>query len=202
MTQITNFATKLQMLMTRLSLLKQLQCSVFNSWLEHLRDYFEEFLSEQIDMIGPLQDDCLDSPFASWSSEGKIKALHSLHIRRQAIFLFLRCSLVLINLEEATANQCCAVTKLQLDFDLRCCNHKNGLVQLCQWLRNNLPAFNFSKSGLYWRKCLYFTSSFLKLFMNEVYTLGFEKFHVSTLSKVYIIIKKTSASILKSLYID
>uniref|UniRef100_A0A2P2KH57 Uncharacterized protein LOC8267269 isoform X1 n=1 Tax=Rhizophora mucronata TaxID=61149 RepID=A0A2P2KH57_RHIMU len=166
------FRHKILMLMLRLSYQACLSCSIFVSWLQLLHDYFEEHLLKPL-KLKTLEDECLeDSPF-SWTLcavEGG--DLCSPHLQRQAILLFLRCCLSLINWERETNKQfACATLDSCLSFDSvlesDCCCRKKGFLELFKWLRGHLPANISVDNKLYMEKCMGFTISFLRLYMHE-----------------------------------
>jgi hypothetical protein len=159
--------------MVRLSFQTRLECSTLVSWLQLLHTYFQEVLQQPITQPEPCQDDCLEgSPFLLSVSDGEINILHSHHIKRQAVFLFLRLSFSLIS-QENTDKQCVCITPNscltdESNSDLECCCRKKGLLELYKWFQGNLPTEMFLNHELYFERCVKFASSFLQLFMHEV----------------------------------
>ncbi|KAJ7944381.1 Protein Lines [Quillaja saponaria] len=170
---IQYFRHKLLILMTRLSFHTCLDCSVLLSWLQLLHCYFQELLWQPINEFHCGQDSCLkDSPFLLSLSEREVLSVHSSHLQRQAIFLFLKCSFSLIcprgntgrGCMSSTSNLCMTSdTNLQLD----CCCKKKGFVELNRWLQGHLPKDMFLDCEDYCEICMKFSSSFLKLYLHE-----------------------------------
>ncbi|GLT75258.1 hypothetical protein SLA2020_469940 [Shorea laevis] len=165
---------KLLGLMIRLSCQICLDSLVLLSWLTLLHDYFQEHLYEPVMQIGD-KDDCLgDSPFLSSVSHGEeySNSMSCCHLQRQAIFLFLRCSISLINLKGDTEMHCscstassCLVSEAMPD--LCCCTRKKGLLQIYTWLCGHLPIDMFIDHEMYTVKCIKFASFLLQLYVNE-----------------------------------
>lgn len=166
------FRHKLLVLMVRLSFQTRLECSTLVSWLQLLHTYFQEVLQQPITQPESCQDDCLEgSPFLLSVSDGEINSLHSHHIQRQAVLLFLRLSFSLIS-QENTDKQCVCITPnscstYKSNLDLECCCRKKGLLELYKWFQGNLPTEMFLNHELYFERCVKFASSFLLLFMHE-----------------------------------
>ncbi|XP_059456449.1 uncharacterized protein LOC132186487 isoform X1 [Corylus avellana] len=166
------FRHKLLVLMVRLSFQTRLECSTLVSWLQFLHTYFQEVLQQPITQPKSCQDDSLEgSPFLLSVSDGEINSLHSHHIQRQAVFLFLRLSFSLIS-QENTDKQCLCITPnscltYESNSDLECCFRKKGLLELYKWFQGNLPTEMFLNHELYFERCVKFASSFLQLFMHE-----------------------------------
>ncbi|KAF5451363.1 hypothetical protein F2P56_026476 [Juglans regia] len=165
------FRHKLLVLMIRLSSQIHLECSILVSWLQLLYTYFQELLWQPITQPESCQDECLEgSPFLLSVSDGEMRALHSRHIQRQAIFLFIKYSFSLISPKADTDKQCECITPnsgLTLTLDLDCCCRKEGLLALSKWFQGHLLAETFLDHELYFERCITFTSSFLQLFLHE-----------------------------------
>jgi hypothetical protein len=159
--------------MTRLSFQTCLECSTLVSWLQLLHTYFQELLWQPIAQAESCQDDCLEgSPFLLCVSDGEIH-LHSRHIQRQAVFLFIKFSFTLMSLKANSENQCvCATPNSCLTYEsnsgLECCFRKKGLLELHKWLQGHLPTETFLDHEMYLERCVNFASSLLQLFMHEV----------------------------------
>lgn len=166
------FRHKLLVLMTRLSFQTCLECSTLVSWLQLLHTYFQELLWQPIAQAESCQDDCLEgSPFLLCVSDGEIH-LHSRHIQRQGVFLFIKFSFTLMSLKANTENQCvCATPNSCLTYEsnsgLECCFRKKGLLELHKWLQGHLPTETFLDHEMYLERCVNFASSLLQLFMHE-----------------------------------
>jgi len=64
-------------------------------------------MSEQISMLEPVIDDSLEgSPFSASMFEENIQGTNLYHLKQQAIFLYIKCSLRLIFSEEVVDQQC------------------------------------------------------------------------------------------------
>lgn len=158
--------------MIRLSSQIHLKCSILVSWLQLLYTYFQELLWQPITQPESCQDQCLEgSPFLLSVSDVEMRALHSRHIQRQAIFLFIKYSFSLISPKADNDKQCECITPnsgLTLTSDLDCCCRKEGLLALYKWFQGHLLAETFLDHELYFERCITFTSSFLQLFLHEV----------------------------------
>lgn len=159
--------------MIRLSFQTCLECSTLVSWLQLLHTYFQELLCQPITQAESSLDDCLEgSPFFICVSDGETH-LHSRHIQRQTIFLFLKISFTLISLKENTEKQClCATPNSCITYEsnsgLECCLRKKGLLELHKWLQGHFPTETFLDHEMYMERCVNFASSLLQLFMHEV----------------------------------
>ncbi|XVF15639.1 hypothetical protein REPUB_Repub09cG0171700 [Reevesia pubescens] len=166
------FRHKLLALMVRLSFQIPLDCVVLVSWLQILHDYFQELLCLSLTEVGD-QDDCLeDSPFMLRISDGEVHSMHSLHLQRQAIFLFLRFSFSLINPSKDTGKHCPSVTGNSCSgfdsiSDLSCYGRQKGLSELYTWLSKHLPVDMLVDHEIYMEKCINFSFSFLELYVYE-----------------------------------
>ncbi|KAF5736106.1 hypothetical protein HS088_TW14G00240 [Tripterygium wilfordii] len=167
------FRHKLLMLMIRLSFQNCLEYSIFVSWLQLLHQFYPEFLLKPIAESESVPKDSLEgSPFLSGISDGELYGMHSCHLQRQAIFLFLRCSISLINQkgetdkhsEYATPNSCLTFGS---SSDLDSCSRKKGLSELHKWLQKQLPNDMIVDYRRYWGTCINFSTAFLQLFMHE-----------------------------------
>ncbi|XP_054824563.1 uncharacterized protein LOC129322317 isoform X3 [Prosopis cineraria] len=164
---------KLLILMIRLRLNKCLDCSILLSWLELLHDYFQELLWQPFTQFQLDQNECLEgSPFLLNLSDGEVSGMHSHHLRRQAIFLFLDCSFSLIS-QKGDPADCCICSGLNSclpnnsDSEPNFYCKRKGLVGLYKWLQGHLlteVSFNDEK---YLEICVNFMSSFLQLYLGE-----------------------------------
>ncbi|XWS33677.1 hypothetical protein CRYUN_Cryun22dG0103300 [Craigia yunnanensis] len=75
-----------------------------------IHDYFQELLCQPLTEVDDQDDSLENSPFMSSISDGEVHGMHSCHLQRQAIFLFLRCSFSLINLRKDTGMDCPSAT--------------------------------------------------------------------------------------------
>ncbi|XP_056169761.1 uncharacterized protein LOC115686581 isoform X1 [Syzygium oleosum] len=162
------FRHKLLMLMTRLSG-QGLESSVLFLWLRLLHKYFQDLMSEQISMLEPVREDSLEgSPFSGSMFEENIQGTNLYHLKRQAIYLFIKCSLSLIFNEEEGDQQCeCLSAKPCLSSHPEYCSHKKVLGELYKWLSQNLQHDTHGDSELYMEKCMHFGSSFIQLYAQE-----------------------------------
>ncbi|XP_021300896.1 uncharacterized protein LOC110429272 [Herrania umbratica] len=166
------FRHKLLVLMIRLCFQIPLDCMVLVSWLQLLHEYFQELLCQPLTEVED-QYDCLeDSPFMLSITDGEVHSMHSCHLQRQAIFLFLRCCFSLINPRKDTGMHCpSAILKSGLSFDtipdMSCFGRKKGLLELYTWLSEHLPVDILVDRETYMEKCINFSFSFLKLYMHE-----------------------------------
>lgn len=160
--------------MIRLSFQTRQECSVLVSWLQLLQTYFQELLRQPMTQPESHQDDCLEgSPFLSSFTDGEMGSVHCHHIRRQAIFLFLKVSFSLISPKASTDKQCVCITPnscstYESNPDLECYCRKKGLLELSKWFQGHLPTETFLDHELYLKRCINFASSFLQSFMHEV----------------------------------
>ncbi|ESR39051.1 hypothetical protein CICLE_v10025347mg [Citrus x clementina] len=165
------FRHKLLVLMLRLSLQIHLDCCILVSWLQLLHNYFQELLWQPIASPGSVQDDCLEgSPFLLSNSDGEVYNMCSRHLKRQAIFLFLRCCFSLINPRGGAKKLCACLTTdscLNFDPDLDCIGRRRGLLELYKWLQGNLHLDVFVDYEMYIENCVNFSLSFLQLFVHE-----------------------------------
>ncbi|KAK4262249.1 hypothetical protein QN277_027831 [Acacia crassicarpa] len=163
---------KLLVLMIRLRLYKCLDCYILLSWLEILHNYFQEFLWQPLTRIQSDQNESLEgSPFLLSLSDGEVSGIHSHHLQRQAIFLFLDCSFSLISQKGDPAYRCiCSGVNSCLpneDLEPNFCFRRKGLLELYKWLQGHLPnevSFNHEK---HLEICVNFMSSFLQLYLGE-----------------------------------
>ncbi|OMP02125.1 hypothetical protein COLO4_11329 [Corchorus olitorius] len=164
------FRHKLLVLMIRLSFQIPLDYSVLVSWLQLLHDYFQELLCQPLTKFQG-EDDCLeDSPFVITISDEDMLSMHSSHLQRQAIFIFLRCTFSLINLRKDNGKHCTTLeSSLGFDTisDLSFYGRKKGLLELYTWLSEHLPVDMLMDHEIYTKKCINFSLSFLKLFPEE-----------------------------------
>ncbi|KAI4327504.1 hypothetical protein L6164_019954 [Bauhinia variegata] len=170
---IQYFKHKLLVLMIRLSSETRLDCSILLSWLKLLHRYFQELLWQDLRKFQFDQDDCLEgSPFILSISDGEVRSMHSSHLQRQAVYLFLNCSFRLICRSGDTADCCVCSTSYSCltydpDSDLDHCCRKKGLLELYKWLQGNLQIdITFSHEN-YLEICINFMNTFLQLFLRE-----------------------------------
>ncbi|XVF15635.1 hypothetical protein REPUB_Repub09cG0171300 [Reevesia pubescens] len=121
------------------------------------------------------EDHCLeDSPFMLSISDGEVHSMHSRHLQRQAIFLFLRFSFSLINPSKDIGKHCPSVTGNSCSgfdsiSDLSCYGRQKGLSELYTWLSKHLPVDMLVDHETYMEKCINFSFSFLKLYVYELH---------------------------------
>ncbi|KAL5819512.1 hypothetical protein ACOSQ4_023354 [Xanthoceras sorbifolium] len=167
------FRHKLLVLMIRLSFQSRLDCCITVSWLQLLHNYFQELLWRPIAQVESADDDCLEgSPFLMSVSNGEVGNIRPRHVQRQAVFLFLRCSFILISQRVDTNKHCaCATADSCLTFDLISdldnCGQKRGLLELYKWLQGHLSIDTFLEFEMYMEKCINFSLSFLRLYLHE-----------------------------------
>ncbi|WOH10060.1 hypothetical protein DCAR_0729521 [Daucus carota subsp. sativus] len=155
---------KILKLMVRLTYQMHLQCEVLVSWLNIIGKYFQDLLAEPLTRVENNMGDSLEgSPFLiSFSKDNKGISDH--HLQRLAVFLFLRCSLSLVCQRDGTDERCvCDEEKLNHS----CCNRRQGILGLYQWLRGHIAQDMFADNDIYIQKCTSFSLSFLQLFMHE-----------------------------------
>ncbi|XP_017215765.1 uncharacterized protein LOC108193566 isoform X3 [Daucus carota subsp. sativus] len=156
---------KILKLMVRLTYQMHLQCEVLVSWLNIIGKYFQDLLAEPLTRVENNMGDSLEgSPFLiSFSKDNKGISDH--HLQRLAVFLFLRCSLSLVCQRDGTDERCvCDEEKLNHS----CCNRRQGILGLYQWLRGHIAQDMFADNDIYIQKCTSFSLSFLQLFMHEL----------------------------------
>ncbi|XP_019185374.1 PREDICTED: uncharacterized protein LOC109180318 [Ipomoea nil] len=160
---------KLLILMIRLSFKIQLDCSVLLSWLHLTHLYFQDLLCLPIAGLESDQDKYLEgSPFCEYIFDAAKENIASMHLHRLAIFLFLRCSFCLVNMEKSGQN--CASTDLNshsdLNLDIERCTQSRGLQELHEWLQRlfNDVFLDHEKSV---ESIVSFQFSFLRLYMHE-----------------------------------
>lgn len=169
-----NLLCTLQILMIRLHSYKYVDCSILLSWLELLHNYFQELLQHPLSQFQSDQDPCLEgSPFLLSLSDGEVSGMHSSHLQRQAIFLFLDCSFSLISQKgDPTDRRICPTLNscLTNDSDSEPDHYcrKKGLLELYKWLQGHLPSEISINPEKYLDICVNFMSSFLQLYLGEV----------------------------------
>ncbi|KAI5588674.1 hypothetical protein BDE02_05G113600 [Populus trichocarpa] len=141
------FRHKLLMLMLRISYVTCLGCSTLILWLQLLHEYFEELLQKPISKLEAGQDESLEgSPFLLGLSNGELDGMHSFHLQRQTLLLFLRCCFSLMSFTGETSKQCvtsktilksCLTVASVSDLDY--CSRNKGLLELYNWLQGHLP---------------------------------------------------------------
>jgi hypothetical protein len=164
------------MLMLRISYVTFLGCSTLILWLQLLHEYFEELLQKPISKLEAGQDECLEgSPFLLGLSNGELDGMHSFHLQRQTLLLFLRCCFSLMSFTGETSKQCvtsktilksCLTVASVSDLDY--CSRNKGLLELYNWLQGHLPDDILVDHERYLEKCMGFSLSFLQLYMHEV----------------------------------
>lgn len=158
---------KILMVMMRLKPYIQQDCSHIVSWLKLLRRYFGDLLHQPISQHIAKPENCLeDSPFLLDMVdlvESQDKSTR--HLQRQAIYLFLSCSICLSYNRNDGALQCsCKRDECLLGHKVQgCSNHCNcfGLSEISDWFQKcYLNGSLDSKSSS-------FALSFLELYMEE-----------------------------------
>lgn len=164
----------MQILMIRLGSLTCLDCSIRLSWLELLHNYFQELLRQPLTHFLSDQDDCLEgSPFLLSLSDGEACGVHSSHLQRQAVFLFLDCSFSLIcqrgeNTDHSIPSTLCSCLTTNPDSELDHFCTKKGLLEVYKWIQGLLPTEISVDHEKYLEICMNFMSSFLQLYLREV----------------------------------
>nr|GMC67439.1 uncharacterized protein LOC109180318 [Ipomoea batatas] len=160
---------KLLILMIRLSFKIQLDCSVLLSWLHLIHLYFQDLLCLPIAGLESDQDQYLEgSPFWEDIFDAAKENVSSRHLHRLAIFLFLRCSFCLVNMEKSGQNY--ASTDLNshsnLNLDIERGTQSKGLQELHEWLQHlfNDVFLDHEKSA---ESIVSFQFSFIQLYMHE-----------------------------------
>ncbi|KAE8651922.1 uncharacterized protein LOC101211532 isoform X2 [Cucumis sativus] len=168
------FSHKLLILMIRLSFHCHLQCSTLVLWLQLCRNCFQNLLLlPKLELESTADTSLEDSPLIV-SYFGDKRSPCSLHLRRLAVFLFLRCSLSFICKQPtekcdpsiAIKSQLIYTTTLESKCDDCTCS-KKGVLELYKWLLGNLPTNIFLDTNMYAKNCTKFASSFLQLYMHE-----------------------------------
>ncbi|XP_022928033.1 uncharacterized protein LOC111434940 isoform X1 [Cucurbita moschata] len=168
------FSHKLLILMIRLSFSCHLQCSTLVLWLQLCRNRFQNLLLlPKLELESSSDTSLEDSPLTV-SYFGEERSPCSMHLRRLAIFLFLRCSLSFICKQPTEKYDASIALKSQLmcttNLESKCdgCNcSKKAILELYKWLQGNLPTNNFLDTKMYATNCIKFASSFLQLYMHE-----------------------------------
>ncbi|XP_042508358.1 uncharacterized protein LOC122084296 isoform X3 [Macadamia integrifolia] len=164
---------KMLMLMIRLSFQINWEYSTLVLWLELLHTYFEDLILLPISARDALFDDCVEgSPFMASVPNVDIYRISTRHLQRQAIFLFLKCSLNLISFGQETEKECAwPISNYCLTFesqpDLESFYRKKGLSELSEWLNVHLPLEAYKSYPMYLEKCNIFAISFLQLYIDE-----------------------------------
>ncbi|KAL5705045.1 hypothetical protein ACHQM5_023395 [Ranunculus cassubicifolius] len=158
---------KMLMLMTRLSLrVHQESCNIV-LWLQLLHKHYQDLLHRPISQSPAIVNVCLEgSPFLTCISDGqKVDS----HLQRQAIFLFLKCSISLIRLDdEADTKQLCTTSdSCTLPPAQESCSRDTGLLEMSAWLNKHVPLDVIVSYELYLDKCSRFALSFLRLYRDE-----------------------------------
>ncbi|KAG7628000.1 putative protein Line [Arabidopsis thaliana] len=146
---------KLLVLMIRLTDKSKIKCTILLSWLQYLQRDSQGFLQHTLIKFKPVQD-CLEgSPFFVSLSDMEVNEMHSNHLQRLSVFLFLRCSFTLIYSSRHNDKQC--------EFDCR----KKGMAEMFKWIEQQIPGNMFSDHRIYSKKNVEFSASFVRLFMHE-----------------------------------
>ncbi|CAD5325401.1 unnamed protein product [Arabidopsis thaliana] len=146
---------KLLVLMIRLTDKSKIKCTILLSWLQYLQRDSQGFLQHTLTKFKPVQD-CLEgSPFFVSLSDMEVNEMHSNHLQRLSVFLFLRCSFTLIYSSRHNDKQC--------EFDCR----KKGMAEMFKWIERQIPGNMFSDHRIYSKKNVEFSASFVRLFMHE-----------------------------------
>lgn len=176
--------------MIRLSFHCHLQCSTPVLWLHLCRNRFQKLLLLPKLELESASDTSLDDSPLIVSYFGEERSPSSLHLRRLAIFLFLRCSLSFIckqptekyDASIALKSQSICMTNLERCDDFSC--SKKGILELYKWLQSNHPSNIFLDAKIYAINCIKFGSSFLQLYMHEVCAFSSLVFSLQTLHYV------------------
>ncbi|KAL8152006.1 hypothetical protein V2J09_021814 [Rumex salicifolius] len=167
------FQHKILMLMSRLGSQLWTCCSTVQLWLQLLQKFYGDILTKPISLTEKGQDNCLeDSPFLWSSSNQENNHLSSCHLQRQSIFLFLRLSMCLIVRQESKDVICtCGTVELVSKSDSetveRCNATRKCLLDFCEWIQFRFPYNRISDNEIYSKKCMDFSSSFIKLYIHE-----------------------------------
>ncbi|KAL8152007.1 hypothetical protein V2J09_021815 [Rumex salicifolius] len=103
---------------------------------------------------------------------GENNHLSSCHLQRQSIFLFLRLSMCLIVRQESKDVICaCGTVELVSKSDSetveKCNATRKCLLDFCEWLQFRFQYNRISDNEIYSKKCMDFSSSFIKLYIHE-----------------------------------
>ncbi|XP_071913303.1 uncharacterized protein [Coffea arabica] len=164
---------KILMLMMRLTSILHLERSDLMTWLHLIEKYFHDLLCQPLDMQESNLNDCLEgSPFWSDDYDAEGQKMSSSHLQRLAVFLFLRCSFILVRLNEKADKQFkVANSDSCFTFDLysnsNYSSRSEGPLMLEQWLQRHLPSDTFVDHEMYSQRCSSFALAFLKLYMHE-----------------------------------
>ncbi|KAK9129647.1 hypothetical protein Sjap_010134 [Stephania japonica] len=156
---------KILMLMMRLSFLISWKCSDILFWVQLLRKYFSDLLCQPISRSCVDADDCLNgSSFLASIADGEeTYRIHTCHLQRQAILLFLKCSLSLVGLSNEADPKCSCDSLLGEE----CCNSEKVLAELLDWLQRHVSVDKFVDNENYTEECRNFALSFVQLYMDE-----------------------------------
>ncbi|KAK9164350.1 hypothetical protein Syun_005252 [Stephania yunnanensis] len=156
---------KILMLMVRLSFLISWECSDILFWVQLLRKYFNDLLCQPISRSYVDADDCLNgSPFLASIAHGEeTYRFRNCHLQRQAILLFLKCSLSFVRLSNEADPKC----SCDLLPGEECCNSKKVLAELLDWLQRHVSVDKFVDNENCTEECRDFALSFLQLYMDE-----------------------------------
>lgn len=143
--------------MIRLTYQSNIKCTILLSWLKYLQLHFQGFLRHALTRFKPVQENCLEgSPFFVSLPDREVNETHSNHLQRLSVLLFLRCSFTLVYSSRHTNKHC--------EFDCR----KKGMEEMFKWIELQTPGDTFSDHGIYTKKSVDFSTSFVRLFMHEV----------------------------------
>lgn len=164
----------MQILMTRLSSYKCLDCSILLSWLKLLHNYFQELLQQPLTQFQFDEEKCLEgSPFLFSLSDREVSGMQSSHLQRQAVFLLLDFSSSSISQKgDPAGHRICSTLNSCLTNNFHpksdyCCV-KMGLLEIYKWLQGHLPTDISIYHEKYLCICVNFMSSFLQLYLGEV----------------------------------
>lgn len=144
--------------MIRLTYQSNIKCTILLSWLQYLQRHPQGFLQHTLTRFKPVQDNCLEgSPFFVSLSDKEVNETHSNHLQRLSVFLFLRCSFTLLYSSRHTDKEC--------EFECR----KKGMEEMFKWIERQIPGDTFSGHRTYTKKSVDFSTSFVRLFMHEVF---------------------------------
>lgn len=137
------------------------------SWVQLLQKYFKDIMLKPITRFS---DGCgmsmEGSPFLSnFAHQGMSEIVHTAHLQRQTIFLFVKCCYNSFRCSNQVFQDCPPGCKSH-QHRQGCCF--NGLSELSTWLQEHVPLENNSDGHIYQTTCSRFSLSFLQLFMDEV----------------------------------
>ncbi|PIN14404.1 hypothetical protein CDL12_12968 [Handroanthus impetiginosus] len=168
------FRHKVLMLMIKLSSSIHVEQTILITWIHLIHSYFEDLLLQPVSG-GNLDHDGLleDSPFRTSIFDPGKQNNFCCHLQRLTVFLFLKCSLNLVNMKGSPDEAQCSYDNLKhdctadLNLDSECSSRNVGLAELHKWIQAHIPADILANNELYFERCVQFTLSFLQLFMHE-----------------------------------